>query len=123
MRALIACMLALLATAALAQEHRHPPQDQALHDRFYSTWMRPNNPHQSCCDKKDCYPTQFKMVNGQWFALRREDAEWIFVPPGVLEHNRRDAIPRESPDSGSHVCMQPPNHGRVVFCAVLGIGG
>lgn len=122
MRALIACTFVLLATPAAAQ-HQHPPQDQALHEAFYSTWYRPNNPHMSCCSKHDCYPTQFKMQAGQWFAQRREDGRWIWVPPGVMEHNRKVGIPRESPDLGSHVCMQPPGHGELVFCAVLGVGG
>ena len=29
---------------AAAQEHRHPPQDVQLHEKFYSTWYMPDNP-------------------------------------------------------------------------------
>jgi hypothetical protein len=124
MRNRLLCILVLvLATPALAQEHQHPPQDQALHNQFYSNWYRPDKPNMSCCSNKDCYPTEFRMQTGQWFARRREDGRWIWVPPGAFEHNRKVGIPRESPDTGSHVCMQPPGQGEMVFCAVLGIGG
>jgi hypothetical protein len=27
----------------------HPPQDQWLHEKFYSTWHIPDNPSASCC--------------------------------------------------------------------------
>ncbi len=123
---LLAAMLIFLVLAmqAPAQQHQHPAKDQALHDKFYSTWYRPNTPHLSCCNKIDCYPTTFRKQNGKWFALRREDGAMILVPAGVMEQNRRDGVePRESPDEGSHVCMQPPGQSDQVFCAVLGIGG
>jgi len=30
----------------------------ALHEMFYSTWMMPDHPNVSCCNKQDCYPTE-----------------------------------------------------------------
>jgi hypothetical protein len=117
-------ILLILSTQVPAQEHQHPAKDQVLHDNFYSTWARPNDPRLSCCGNKDCYPTQFQRQGGKWFALRREDGALILVPPAAFEHNRRDdKPPRESPDLDSHVCMQPPGQSDQVFCAVLGIGG
>jgi hypothetical protein len=46
------CLCCLLATVPVqAQEggqgqtaRHHPPQDQFLHERFYSTWHMPDNP-------------------------------------------------------------------------------
>lgn len=106
----------------LAQEHTgHPPEDMAIHEQFYSTWMMPNGGEprtNSCCNNQDCYPTQFKKIRGTWYALRREDGSWMPIPESKLEHLQPD--PRESPDGRSHVCASPvyPN----VYCAVVGQG-
>ena len=35
-------ILAQVFSKALAQEHRHPPQDEAIHDKFYSTRVMPD---------------------------------------------------------------------------------
>lgn len=119
-------LILILATPAFAQGHsNHPPKDQALHETFYSTWLRPDirvgvDRTASCCNDKDCYPTLFKKVGGTWFAQRREDREWIAVPAAIIEQNQPDE--RESPDGQSHVCMQPPNMQNKVFCATLGTG-
>ncbi len=40
---LISGVLILAVSSAIAQEHHHPPQDQTIHERFYSTWMMPDN--------------------------------------------------------------------------------
>ena len=50
----------MLAVSTAAGQHRHPPQDEALHEKFYSTWYMPDNPSKSCCNKADCYPTEVK---------------------------------------------------------------
>lgn len=116
-------LLLLLSSPALAQHSGHPPQDMELHQKFYSTWYRPEmrapdgQRQHSCCNDRDCYPTQFKNVGGTWFFLRREDQRWTPVPDGILEQNQID--PRESPDGRGHVCASPYN----VFCAVLGAQG
>ena len=85
-----------------AQEHHHPPQDVQLHEKFYSTWYMPDQPTKSCCNKQDCYPTEIKYVGEKLFARRREDGEWIIVPPQKIERNR------DNPDGRNHVCMPPP---------------
>lgn len=117
-RALV--ILLALTSAALADDHQHPPQDADLHDAFYSTWRVPNGGAyrgSSCCNKKDCYPAQIKSQAGQVFFLHRETRQWKIIPQGIIEANQPD--PRESPDGQSHVCASPTG---AVYCAVLGGG-
>lgn len=104
------------------QPHKHPPKDAEIHSRFYESWMRPDMPTHSCCNKQDCYPTEFKKTGGTWFAQRREDGEWIPIPADKLEHNRTDSTPRDNPDGRNHVCMSPPGGSNTVYCAILGSG-
>ncbi len=121
MKYAITLALALTATPVAAQ---HPPQDQELHDKFYSTWMEPVNRDEdgnrvsSCCNKMDCYPTAFKLVGGTWFAQIRETGKWVAIPPERLEQNQPD--PRESPDGQGHLCANPNG---MVYCAVVGVQG
>lgn len=118
----LAWLSVALQTRARAQEmtHSHPTADQALHDKFYSTWIRPDVPEWgSCCNNQDCYPTEMKHVGRKWLAQRREDGEWVEVPAEKFEHNRVDGLPRSSPDGRNHVCMNPQGF---VFCAILGGG-
>jgi len=77
---LMSCLLCPLATAAEAQDGQshtglshHPPQDQLLHEKFYSTWRMPDHPSVSCCNDADCYPTEIRYVDGNIYAKRRED--------------------------------------------------
>ena len=104
----------------IAQEHRHhPPQDMELHEKFYSTWFMPDQPSKSCCNKADCYPTQVKYQEGQWWALRREDQRYIPVPWQKVEINRNN------PDGRNHLCAPPPSSHHApntVFCFALGGG-
>lgn len=113
--------LLALATAAQAQEHRHPVADLEMHDKFYSTWMRPDMPTQSCCNKADCYPTEARMQGGRWQAKRREDGKWLSIPATKIEQNR------DSPDGRNHLCAPPPDRERVydsgVICFIAGVGG
>lgn len=104
----------------MGSTHSHPPQDEAMHDKFYSTWNMPNNGQprdKSCCNKFDCYPTPFKNVGGTWYAMHRETGKWIAVPPQKLEHLQSD--PRESPDGQGHMCASATSY---VYCAVIGGG-
>ncbi len=97
----------------------HPTHDMALHERFYSNWYMPDDPNKSCCNKADCYPTQVKFENGQWWALRREDQKYIPVPWRKVELNRNN------PDGRNHLCAPPPstyNSANTVFCFALGGG-
>jgi hypothetical protein len=96
---------------------RHPPQDQVLHEKFYSTWRMPDKPSVSCCNDADCYPTEIKYVNGDIYAKRREDGEYIRIPPEKIERNR------DNPDGRNHLCAPPPSAFRppdTVFCFALG---
>lgn len=98
-------------------ERRHPAQDMALHEKFYSTWRMPDNPALSCCNNADCYPTDIKYVDGKIYALRREDGKYILIPPQKVEHNR------DNPDGRNHLCAPPPglsNSSDTVYCFALG---
>ena len=110
--------LVFVVSTAVAQHH-HPPQDQALHEKFYSTWYMPDNPTSSCCNNADCYPTEIKYVGGSIYARRREDGKYIFIPPQKVERNR------DNPDGRNHLCAPPPNSlqaADAVFCFSLGGG-
>ncbi len=119
MKYILATFALLAATTASAQ---HPPEHQDLHDQFYQNWLMPNvrdangNRTNSCCSNHDCYPTEFKLVGGTWFAMHRESGKWIVVPDTKLEHNAPD--PRESPDGRGHLCASSLGN---VYCAVLGL--
>lgn len=97
-----------------AAEHNHPSADADLHDKFYSTWMRPDSPHISCCNKADCYPTEGRFQNGSWYGKRREDGRWLPIPPEKIETKR------DMPDTRVHMCAPPPGRGYYpenhVFC-------
>lgn len=106
-----------------AQDHSHPASDIELHNKFYSTWDMPNDGNErtkSCCNKRDCYPTPIKFLNGRYYALRREDGMWLIVPTDKLEQNQSDM--RDSPDHQSHACISHPDSGNYVYCATLGAG-
>jgi hypothetical protein len=97
--------------------HHHPPQDQLLHEKFYSTWHMPDHPSVSCCNEADCYPTEIKYVDGNIYAKRREDGKYIAIPPEKVERNR------DNPDGRNHLCAPPPealHPSDTVFCFALG---
>ena len=54
-----------------AAHRHHPPQDELLHEKFYSSWRMPDNPVMSCCNSADCYPTEIRYVGGKIYARRR----------------------------------------------------
>jgi hypothetical protein len=101
-----------------AHANHHPPQDMPLHEKFYSTWMMPDRPSASCCNSRDCYPTEVRFRDGFWQAKRREDGVYVRIPWEKVEQNR------DNPDGRSHVCMPPPvsYRGDVVYCFTLGAG-
>jgi hypothetical protein len=114
------CLCCALMMPVQAQDvglHRHPSQDQLLHEKFYSTWHMPDNPAASCCNNADCYPTEIKYVDGTIYAKRREDGKFILIPPEKVERNR------DNPDGRNHLCAPPPHafHAAdTVFCFALG---
>jgi len=114
---LLAVALAFAVVRASAQ-HQHPPQDAPTHEKFYSTWMRPDNPKLSCCNQHDCYPTEARNEGSVWFAKRREDGNWLRVPPEKVEQNR------DNPDGRSHLCAPRPEraYSAEVFCFTVGSG-
>ena len=113
-----------LAQEATSHQHEqgrakrtHPPQDMALHEKFYSTWRMPDNPALGCCNKADCYPTDIRYVDGRIYAKRREDGKYILIPPQKVERSR------DNPDGRNHLCAPPPglsNSSDTVFCFALG---
>lgn len=113
MRPLAAALVAAFSFSALAQEHHHPPEDAGIHEKFYKTWMRPDHPTLSCCDLKDCYPSEAKFERGNWYAKQRETGQWVKIPPEKIEHNR------DAPDARAHVCMSPYGD---VFCFIVASG-
>lgn len=94
---------------AFAQSH-HPPEHQALHSKFYSTWMRPDNRNISCCHDKDCAPAQSRLVNGNWQARNTDDEPWIDIPASRIERER------DSPDGRSHLCKYGVTGNVQVYC-------
>jgi hypothetical protein len=114
----VAFFITIMIGAASAQEHRHPAQDEQLHARFYSTWMMPDNPNKSCCNKADCYPTEARYEDGHWLAKRREDGKLLVIPAFKVEQNR------DSPDGRTHLCAPPPSvyQPDTVFCFKPGAG-
>ena len=99
-----------------ATQRHHPPADQLLHERFYSSWHMPDNPALSCCNDADCYPTEIRNIDGRIYARRREDGKYILIPPQKVERNR------DNPDGRNHLCAPPPSTSFVdtVYCFALG---
>jgi hypothetical protein len=106
---------------AVAQHHHHPTETITGEvGKFYETWMRPDMPHVSCCNLKDCYATAAKFENGRWRAQRREDGKWLTIPESKIERNR------DMPDGRAHLCAATP-HGESsyengVICFGVGSG-
>jgi hypothetical protein len=119
MRAAYLAVGPIFAVSTAVAQHNHPPQDEPLHEKFYSRWYMPDNPSVSCCNKVDCYPTEIKYVAGILYARRREDGKYIPIPPQKVERNR------DNPDGRNHLCAPPPNSldpPDAVFCFSLGSG-
>ena len=74
-------------------EHHHG----RLH-HWYQKLMRPNDPYLSCCSSNDCTPTQAKMVDGKWTALKA--GRWITIPNENINSE-------ESTDGHAHICWYP----------------
>lgn len=94
----------------------HSPEEMALHEQFYSTWMMPDAPWASCCHNRDCHPAASRFVNGHWEARWADTEQWSPIPPNKVEQNR------ESPDGRSHMCGRQVGTGVTVYCFVRGGG-
>jgi len=103
---LLSCLLGSLARRRLqaqdGQGHaglsHHPPEDQRLHEKFYSTWRMPDHPSVSCCNDADCYPTEIRTIDGNIYAKRREDGKYIPVP------TEKSSGTEDNPDGRNHLC-------------------
>jgi hypothetical protein len=107
----------LLPEGSTDTERHHPPQDQALREKSYSTWHMRDNPAVSCCNNSDCCPTDIKFIDDRIYAKRREDGKFILVPQHKVEHDRHN------PDGMNHLCAPPPNAYSpidTVYCFALG---
>jgi hypothetical protein len=84
---------------ARAQDHQHPDKTiTGATARFYETWMRPDMPTVSCCNKMDCdVAVEVKHHFGQWWA-RKAGGPLISIPAEKVEQGR------DSPDGQSHLC-------------------
>lgn len=105
-------VVGLLSALHLARAE-HPMQDQAIHEKFYSTWQRPDDRQYSCCGEHDCYPVEAKLEGGTWFFKHRETGNWLPVPVEKIETER------DNPDGRNHVCA---NSEGFVFCFIPGGG-
>lgn len=112
----------LLATPIKAQEgglgqpaHHHPPQDQLLHEKFYSTWQMPDNPTLSCCNNADCYPTEIQYVDRQDLCEAKGTGSTYSSRP--RRSSETEIIPAEN-----HLCAPPPALSPMdtVYCFALG---
>ena len=110
-----AVMLALLMAVAPAFAAGHSHDDEV--GRFYETWRKPDNRSQSCCSQQDCYITDARFRDGEWYARRREDGKWLHVPAAKIETER------DNPTADSHLCALPPITGDNVLCFIPGWGG
>lgn len=114
--AALAATLTLTLAASAHEVHHHEGKTAAV-DRFYSTWMKPDRPGESCCNKTDCDEAEVRIdpKGGVW-AKRRRDTLYRFVPPAKIEVNR------DSPDGRNHLCA-PNWNAHEVYGFVAGIGG
>ena len=115
--ALVALIMVLGVHFAHAQEHRHPPEHQDLHEKFYSNWMMPDNRNVSCCHGEDCKPAQSRRLNGKWQSRHSDADEWTDIPEYKIETER------DSPDGRSHLCGRKGWFGMSVFCFLPAAGG
>jgi hypothetical protein len=99
----------------------HPAEHMQLHEKFYKTWMMPDNRNVSCCHDEDCAPAQTYRKDGRWYARKEGDTgDFTPVPPQKVEQDR------DSPDGRSHICGRRYgfNGGELsVFCFIAGAGG
>jgi hypothetical protein len=95
----------------------HPMKDQAIHEKFYSTWMMPDHPTASCCSLQDCFPTEARQIGDRWEA-KLQDGTWAAIPDEKIERNR------DNPDGRNHLCAtKVPSMGTMgvtILCFIPG---
>jgi hypothetical protein len=125
---IVVCIVLLFGASLyplLAQEHRHPPQHEAIHHKFYKLWKMPTNRAVSCCNDQDCKPAEAYMKDGRWYARHEgDDGPFTLIPKERVDIGLPDSP--EPPDFRSHLCgmRYGGNNGELtVFCFIAGSGG
>jgi hypothetical protein len=111
---LLALLLLYPLAHASAQEHQHSGVTiHGVTGQFYETWMRPDMPSSSCCNKADCdVAVDVKQIAGKWWARKKSGGPMTSIPAEKIEQRR------DSPDGQSHLCAV----GTTVFCFLPGGG-
>ena len=76
----------------------HSAEGHAQLHHWYKHLMRPDAPKLSCCSDRDCTPTQAKLVNGEWWAMKA--GRWVKIP--VSKINTEGSY-----DTRPHICWYP----------------
>jgi len=77
---------------------------------FYSKWMKPHKPTESCCNNRDCFEVEGrKLPNGRYQAF--VDGEWIDIPPEIVLDPLK---PENQSPGGYHLCRDPLT--KELFC-------
>jgi hypothetical protein len=121
----LVCLLAFAAVVTVfcpLKARAQTPHDagHAQHHDVYKTWMQPGG-FASCCDAKktvdgvttgDCYPTQARLVQGHWVALR-DDGVWVDIPDDkiIRERNPGSEDAHLCFNYGQVLCFVPPDTG------------
>ncbi len=72
------------------------------HD-FYSGWMKPDKPAESCCNKQDCHEVKSrKLADGSYEVFI--EGEWVSIPKEKILDPLK---PENKTPGGAHVCRRP----------------
>jgi hypothetical protein len=122
----IALIILFLFTIPVRAQHRHLPQHEEIHHKFYKQWRMPTNRAVSCCNDQDCKPAEAYMKDGRWYARHEGDeGPFTLIPKERVDIGLPDSP--EPPDFRSHLCGMRYggfNNGEfTVFCFIAGSGG
>lgn len=130
MRGILAFLIGFTLMGMLQQargdDHKHPPQDAAIHEKFYKKWMMPTNRAVSCCHDEDCKPAEAYMKDGRWYARHVGDpGPFNLIPKDRVDMGLPDSP--DPPDARSHLCGRRygggfNNNEFSVFCFIAGNG-
>lgn len=79
------------------------------HD-FYTQWMKPDKPSESCCNKQDCEPAKARKLGDRKYQVFIE-GEWVDIPPEKILDPLK---PENKSPGGYHVCRRPGT--TEIFC-------
>jgi hypothetical protein len=122
----IALIILFLFTIPVRAQHRHLPQHEEIHHKFYKQWKMPTNRAVSCCNDQDCKPAEAYMKDGRWYARHEgDDGPFTLIPKERVDIGLPDSP--EPPDFRSHLCGMRYggfNNGEfTVFCFIAAPGG